>query len=455
MFINRFEEKEIINNIISSSNKELLVLYGRRRVGKSALLKEVTKGKNAFYYTARKVSRTEQLETFSKSLGAFLNLGKVTFETWEDALRVLFNLSTRDVLIVVLDEFQYIAESNKEVLSVLQVLFDEYEDSKIKLVLCGSSISFMEGIFSEKNPLFGRKTAALKLLPVSFEHLKLFIPEYNYHQLLEVYSIIGGIPYHLRLWDGKKSVLENVENLFLKLAAPLKDEPSFILFQELRDPGMYQSILEALASGRNKLNEIASFIGEKDSRKLHPYLKSLAELKLIRHVTPALLKNPHRTKNFRYEIDDQIFRFWYRYIFPYKEYVDLNEYENVLKIILEDFSQYVSFEFERQSRQYTKKRFNLVEVGSYWTKDIRIDIIGQDKDGRIYAGEVKWKNKKIGMNEYIQLRTKTERLNIPVDYFVLISKSGFDEELLKIRENLYLIEFTKENGWIDVAVPKP
>ncbi|MEJ5257316.1 MAG: ATP-binding protein [Fervidobacterium sp.] len=381
MFINRFEEKDFLNNLISSNKREVVILYGRRRVGKSALLKEVTKDKKVFYYTARKVSKAEQLETFSRVLGSFLKIGNVSFKTWEDALRSLFTLSTKEKVIVVLDEFQYLAENNEEILSVLQILLDEYENSMLKLFFCGSSISFMEGVLSHNNPLFGRKSAVLKLNPVSFEHLKLFIPQYDYHQLLETYSIVGGVPYHLTLWDGTKSVLENIQNLFLKLGAPLKEEPSFILFQELREPAMYQSILEALASGRNKLSEITSFIGETDSRKLQPYIKSLMTLKLIKRVSPALFKNPHRTKDFRYEIEDELFRFWYRYIFPYKENVDLNEYQHVLENIKADLTQYVSFEFEKQSTQYVKKAFNLVQAGRYWAKDIEIDILGKDNNG--------------------------------------------------------------------------
>ncbi|MEJ5229675.1 MAG: ATP-binding protein [Pseudothermotoga sp.] len=449
IFINRTEEMEFIDKLINSEKREVLILYGRRRIGKTTLLREATRNKNTFFYTARKVSRTEQLEIFSKHLGNFINLGDVSFKNWEDSLRVLFNLSKNDKFIVVLDEFQYLAEGNEEVLSVLQALLDEYEDSKMKLILCGSSISFMEGILSHKNPLFGRKTALLKLNPIPFEHVKLFIPQYDYHQLLEAYSVIGGVPYYLTLWDGRKSVYENIEELFLKLGAPLKEEPIFIIFQELREPAMYQSILEALACGRNKLNEIASFIGEKDSRKLQPYLKTLTTLKLIKHVTPALLKNPHRTKTFRYEIDDELFRFWYRYIFPYKEYVEINEYQNVLKNIKEDFPQYVSVEFEKQSIQYVRKRFNLVEAGNYWAKDIEIDVLGKDKEEKIYAGEIKWRNKKVGMGEYIELRTKVQMLNIKVDHYILVSKSGFEEELLKAKDELHLIEFTKENGWVE------
>ncbi|MDK2886446.1 MAG: uncharacterized protein PWP54_1004 [Thermosipho sp. (in: thermotogales)] len=449
IFINRFEEKKLLNKILDSHKKEVFILYGRRRVGKSALLKEVSKNKRTLFYTARKISKAEQLNSFSRSVGNFLNLGNIKFENWEDAFRILFNFSEKESIIIILDEFQYLAEKNEEIISVLQILLDEFDDSKIKLILCGSSISFMEGILSYKNPLYGRKTGSLKLNPIPFEHLKLFIPEYDFHQLIETYSILGGIPYYLTLWDGNTNLYSNIENLFLKLGAPLKEEPYFILYQELREPAIYQSILEALASGKNKINEITSFIGENDSRKIQPYLKSLINLKLIKRITPALLKNPHRTKNFLYLIDDQLFRFWYRYIFPYKESVDLNEYGNILKLIEKDLPQYVSFEFEKQSVNYLKKRFNLVEAGNYWKKDIEIDMLGKDKKGEIYAAEIKWKNKRMNIKDFYNLKNKVEKLQLHVNYFILVSKSGFEENLFEIDENVYFVEFSKEKGWQD------
>jgi hypothetical protein len=450
IFINRFEEKELLNKVLNSPKKEVFILYGRRRVGKSALLKEVSKNKNTLFYTARKISKSEQLNSFSKSVGNFLNLGNVKFENWEDAFKVLFNFSKKENIIVILDEFQYLAEKNEEIISVLQILLDEFEDSKIKLILCGSSISFMEGILSYKNPLYGRKTGNLKLNPIAFEHLKLFIPQYDFHQLMEAYSIIGGIPYYLTLWNGNANLYTNIENLFLKLGAPLKEEPYFILYQELRDTATYQSILEALASGKNKINEITSFIGENDSRKIQPYLKSLINLKLIKRVHPALFKNPHRTRDFLYFIDDQLFRFWYRYIFPYKANVDLNDYKNVLMLIEKDLPQYVSFEFEKQSIEYLKKRFNLIDAGNYWGKDVEIDMLGKDKDGKIYAAEIKWRNRKMNIKDFYNLKSKVDKIQMNVDYYILVSKSGFEKNILEIaNENVYFIEFSKKDGWID------
>ena len=449
IFINRFEEKELFNKVLNSHKKEVFILYGRRRVGKSVLLKEVSKDRKTLFYTARKISKTEQLNNFSRSVGNFLNLGNIKFENWEDAFRILFNFSKKENIIVILDEFQYLAEKNEEIISILQILLDEFDDSKIKLILCGSSISFMEGILTYKNPLYGRKTGSLKLNPIPFEHLKLFIPEYDFHRLIETYSILGGIPYYLTLWDGNTNLYSNIENLFLKLGAPLKEEPYFILYQELREPAIYQSILEALASGKNKVNEITSFIGENDSRKIQPYLKSLINLKLIKRITPALLKNPHRTKNFLYVIDDQLFRFWYRYIFPYKESVDLNEYENVLKLIKKDLPQYVSFEFEKQSVIYLKKRFNLIEAGNYWKKDVEIDMLGKDKEGKVYVAEIKWRNRKMNIKDFYNLKNKIEKLQLNVDYYILVSKSGFEENLCEIDENVYFVKFSKEKGWQD------
>ncbi|NUU99733.1 ATPase [Marinitoga sp. 1154] len=449
MFIDRFEERDFFEKILNSNRKEVFILYGRRRIGKSFLLKEVSKNKNTLYYTARKISPKEQLKIFSMKVGEFLNFGKITFENWEDAFRILFELSKKENLILILDEFQYMVEKNQEMLSILQLLIDEFENSKIKLILCGSSISFMEGILSYNNPLYGRKTGNLMLNPIAFKDISLFLPNYDYHFLMIVYSIIGGVPYYLQLWDNNIDIFENIEKLFLTLGAPLKEEPYFILTQELRETSVYQSILEALANGKTRINEITTFIGEKDSRKIQPYLKSLQLLKIVKRIYPAFTKNPHRIKNFLYKIDDQLFNFWYRYIFPYKENVDLNDYSNVLEVIKKDLPQYVSFEFEKQSINYLKEKFNLIEAGNYWNKDIEIDMMGKDFENKIYAAEIKWRNRKMNVKDFYNLKLKTERLKMEIDNFILVSKSGFEENLIRLleEEKVILIEFTAEKGW--------
>ncbi|WP_368494354.1 ATP-binding protein [Marinitoga sp. 1138] len=449
IFIDRFEEREFFEKILNSNKKEVFVLYGRRRIGKSFLLKEVTKNKNILYYTARKISPKEQLKTFSNKVGEFLKFGKISFENWEDAFRVLFEYSNRESIIMVLDEFQYLVEKNQEILSILQLLIDEFVSSKMKLILCGSSISFMEGILSYNNPLYGRKTGNLKLNPIAFKDINLFIPDNDYHSLMTIYSIIGGIPYYLQLWNSQLDILKNIENLFLTLGAPLKEEPYFILTQELRETSIYQSILEAVASGKTRINEITSFIGETDSRRIQPYLKSLQLLKIVKREYPAFTKNPHRIKNFIYKIDDQLFNFWYRYIFPHKDSVDLNDYSNVIEIIKNDLTQYVSFEFEKQSIIFLKEKFNLAEAGNYWNKNIEIDMLGKDFENKIYAAEIKWRNRKMNIKDFYNLKFKTEKSKISVDNFILVSKSGFEENLISLakEEKITLIEFTKEKGW--------
>nr|WP_303048661.1 MULTISPECIES: DUF234 domain-containing protein [unclassified Marinitoga] len=251
------------------------------------------------------------------------------------------------------------------------------------------------------------------------------------------------------MWNSQLDILKNIENLFLTLGAPLKEEPYFILTQELRETSIYQSILEAVASGKTRINEITSFIGETDSRRIQPYLKSLQLLKIVKREYPAFTKNPHRIKNFIYKIDDQLFNFWYRYIFPHKDSVDLNDYSNVIEIIKNDLTQYVSFEFEKQSIIFLKEKFNLAEAGNYWNKNIEIDMLGKDFENKIYAAEIKWRNRKMNIKDFYNLKFKTEKSKISVDNFILVSKSGFEENLISLakEEKITLIEFTKEKGW--------
>ncbi len=445
-FYDRREEIKLCRKIMSSEKQEAFILYGRRRVGKTALILECTKNMNGIYFVGIKAPAPEILKRFSKAVAAFLGMRGITFENWESALRAIFEKATVDKLYLALDEFQYIVESSPELPSILQLLLDEYQyRSKLKLILCGSSMSFMEGILSYKNPLYGRATARLKLSPVRFEALKQFIPQYDYHQLLEVYSIVGGVPMYLNLWNGQKSIFENVSDLFLKIGAPLREEPLFILMTELKEPRVFQSILEALSMGRNTSSQITSYAGFADSRKIQPYLRKLQELSIIKRLLPALLKNPRRTRNIRYEISDQLFRFWYRFIFPNIDRLEVGDSKAILNAVRENFDQYVSFEFERQAMIKSAEVMKATRFGKLWKGAEEIDFAAQTEHG-IVAGEFKWWRKKVGISVLYDLKRKSEKLSLKPQLYLLASRAGFEEELFK-EKNLVLLVLDKKDGW--------
>lgn len=447
MFHNRNLELDVLKEKIRTEKMEVFLLYGRRRVGKTALLRKALETENHVFFTGKRIAATEQLKNFSQAISSLFPFSGIRFESWQDAFRSIFEVSMTKTFTVVLDEFPYMVENAMEILSVLQALIDEFEmKSCLKLFLCGSSISVMEGILSYDNPLFGRKTGYMKLLPISFRHLPLFFPEYDYHQLMEIYAILGGIPLYLNLLDHQLDIVGNMEKLFINLGAPLKEEPLFILMQELREPAIYQSILEAVANGCNKTNEIANRTGLNDTRRLQPYLRTLQSLTLIKTETLPTENNPKRTRNFRYILQDPLFRFWYYFIFPYFEDIEAGEGKRMkLKFDVQSTS-FVAYEFEEQARLAIKDLLQLDTVGRYWKANEEIDIYGK-KENKIFVGEVKWTNKKIGIHVFSELKQKCRIMNIEPDQYVLVSKSGFEQSLNSEEENLILITLDRTEGW--------
>jgi len=339
-----------------------------------------------------------------------------------------------------------LSEASPELPSILQMFLDEYQNKgRLKVVLCGSSISFMEGILSYANPLYGRNTMKLRLLPVTFDNAREFIPRSDFHRLLEVYSVIGGIPMYLNLWDENKSVFENILQLFLEVGAPLREEPIFILMSELREPRIYQSILEALSMGRNTPSEISSYVGFSDSRKIQPYLRKLEELSIVRRTLPALLKNPRKTRKIRYEIADQLFRFWYRFVFPNVDRLEVGDFGSIIDTLKEGFDQYVSFEFERQAMMETARVFNAIRFGKFWNKWEELDFLGETKEGLI-VGEFKWWRRRVGLSVLYELKRKCRKLSIEPICYILASREGFEKELFK-EKDVSLLVLDKNDGW--------
>jgi len=449
-FFDRAKEKALLDQLVNSDKQEVFILYGRRRVGKTALLNEITRNKKGIYFTGRQVTAEELLRSFSASVSRLLNIEGLVFATWEAALEKVFGLGKTQNVFLVMDEFQYMVEVVPSLPSILQHLIDQNLDSKLKLFLCGSSISFMEGTLSYRNPLFGRKTGYMRLKAVSFEESNDFLSELDQHSLLEAYSITGGIPLYLLLWNQKKSTWRNVVNLFLSIGSPLKEEPAFILMQELREPRMYHSILQAIAEGNRTPSDISSRIGARDSRTLQPYLNTLRSLEIVGRVTNVLERNPARTRRVKYEISDPLFRFWFTFIFPYLDAIEHQEPEIIRKKFSVSFSQYVSFEFESLARKKIAQVFSLDSVGRYWKRDIEIDLLGI-KDDEITAGEVKWRNRKMKLSDLARLKKKCASAGIDPVRYVLVSKSGFDDGLLasSSRNNLFLLSFDKHKGWIE------
>ena len=286
----------------------------------------------------------------------------------------------------------------------------------------------------------------MKLLPLSFKHLPLFFPEKDAHHLMELFAVLGGIPLYLNLPDRSSSIWETIEKLFISMGAPLKEEPLFILMQELREPALYQSIIEAIANGCHKTNEIASRVGLNDTRKLHPYLKILRSLNLVKAEILPTEENPKRTRNIRYVLQDPLFRFWYYFIFPHFDEVERGEGRRVKSKYEVQFASYVAYEFEEQARIVIKELAQLDAIGRYWKAGEEIDIYGK-KGTKTFVGEVKWTNKKVGIPVLSELKRKCEAMALKPSHTLLASKSGFEPSLFSWDESLTLLTLDKSEGW--------
>ena len=446
IFYDRVNERKILNNFFKKSGFGLYILYGRRRIGKTYLLKYSTQKKRGIFFTGRQITSEYLLDSFSKQISEIADIKGIHFKNWEEAFDFVFSNSDK-INYLILDEFQYIVGAANEIPSILQALID-HRKTDLKLILCGSSISFMYGLLSYENPLFGRKTKYSKLTPVKFSDVVDFFKKakpINYHDILTYYAVLGGIPQYLRMIDMSKSGLDNLNNLFLKLDSPLKEEPLFLLSEELREPRIYHSILEAISFGYNSSGEISSKIGYNDSRKIQPYLKTLESLDLIKKVVPITEKNPLRTRKGIYKIKDNLFAFWFRFIYPNLSFIENDMSKKVMKEIIENLNQYCSFVFEVEARKFLLKKFSFDRIGNYWNKDVEIDILAEKNDEWV-AGECKWTNKTIGISEYKKLVEKTSKLPFEIKKYIFVSKNGFEENIMNLKD-VILVEFDEFDGW--------
>jgi len=454
MFHSRKTELMLIQERLKSSYFEFIVLYGRRRVGKTALLSEALKDRQAIFFIANRESEHLALERLSHAvieikpeLSSILS----TFETWDKALSFVFENN----LTLVIDEFPYLANAYPRILTLLQNTIDKYHaSSSTKLLLCGSSMSFMERqILGYESPLYGRRTAQIKLKPFTFFEAKPFFDHFPLQDQFIAYAILGGIPYYLIFLKRYTTLREALVKLVLSPTGHLYEEPSNLLLQELREPSQYNSIIDAIASGYSKSNEISTKV-QMDSAKSSKYLKTLQDLHIVEKSYPD--ENEKKNKAI-YRIIDPLFRFWYRYIPKYRHYIEMDQGEYLYdKIILEDLFNYMGIAFEEICKQYLIRHlvseefpWKLVDVKRWWgnnpskQREEEIDLIGWSNHPALF-GECKWRNEKVGIKTYNELKRKSMILSDSPEYYILFSKSGFSDDLVNTTDpKLYLIDLAK------------
>ena len=438
MFIGRERELKALNKLYRSSKFEFAVIYGRRRIGKTELIKQFLGDKKAIYFMGIESNAKLNLENFSKSILEF-NTGiraDTSFSNFQAALEYVFQLAENDRIILAIDEYPYVARSSKSLASTLQLLIDKYEDtSKLMLILCGSSMSYMEDhVLSYKAPLYGRRTAQIKLLPFDFEETCQYLADMSGEDKALMYGAVGGTPQYLLQVSDKLSVEENIKNTYLNPISFLYEEPTNLLKQEVREPAIYTAIITAIATGASRMADISTKVGE-DTSVCTTYIKNLISLGIVQKETPYGEKASRKTI---YSLADNMFRFWYRFVLENNSIIARGADDLAYKRIEPYFTDYMGKVFEDISAQYLwkllvtgKSPIEFTSLGRWWGNDPRtrsqteIDIMGeQDKNSALFA-ECKWTNEKVDLGVLETLVQRSELFAYKNVHLFLFAKSGF------------------------------
>lgn len=457
-FINRETELGFLESKWHERSSQLIVIYGKRRVGKTETCVQFAKDKPHIYFLCERLSAEKQLQKFTEAVGSYFNdefLPREGFRDWETAFRYI--AGKKEKLIVIIDEFPYLAESDRSVPSTFQKVWDLcIKDSGVYLVLSGSSISMMERtVLFYKAPLYGRRTGQFLIKPFKFKEARGFFPDKTFEQALSIYSVVGGTPLYLGKFRDR-SMIKVIENEILLKGQPLYEEVEFLLREELKEPRNYFVILEALSLGKHKLSEIINETGF-DKGTVSRYLSILESLHITRKEIPVTEELPEKSRKGRYIIDDNFFNFWFRFVFRNKIYLEENRISEVIKKIEKALLGLTGAAYERLAGEIFFDAVLKGDIplefetfGRWWHKNEEIDMVAlNSRTNDILFGEVKWSNKAVGTDIYLDLKKKTNSVkwgkNKRKEHFALFSRSGFTPDLKKMakKENLYLFHGDK------------
>ena len=421
VFIGRDREIVAITRILTSRQPALVVVYGRRRVGKSTLLRQVIRRLNAIYYQATRVADADNQDLFKRAIAGVCGNDPVLdgLRGWESIFHHLAQAAQRqhEPLIVVLDEFPYLCEGNDGVPSIVQKVWDGIREQRVPLilVLCGSRISFMETLLAERNPLHGRQSAEFAIQPLTYREAAAFVPRWPVEDRLRLFGVFGSMPYYLSLLDPTAPLAANIQRLLLDDGAPLREEPIHLLQAELNQIARYASILRAVADGCTHLKDIAGRVlsSSESGSSLTSYLATLQRLRLISAVHSLDVRDPERRRNARYYLEDPFLAFYYRFVLPNLSAIQAGHGRAVYRdAIAPQLDPYMGEWFEVICRQwvrfYAGERLPAVakNVGKIWASDYDIDVAGELLDGTAVAGECKWRRDATGVNTLRDLQAR-------------------------------------------------
>jgi len=430
-FIDRGRELAFLEDRYRSGRAELIVVYGRRRVGKTFLLRRFLAGKRGVYFVVSRLGNT--LQELSEAIGEQLGVHPPLLRNYRDLFEYVAGESRDSRFVLVIDEFQRLAEHDSSFLTELQATWDTLLGStKVFIVLSGSSVGVVERVaLSSSSPVFGRRTGQLKVKPFTFACAKEFAGGWLCEDKVRSYAVFGGIPAYLSLLDSSRSLLDNVRSLILEPWGPLHEEPYFLLAAETREPLRYMSILEAMASGATTLGEIASRSGLPAS-ELPRYLRTLETLLDVVERSYPLLEEGRRGRA-RYRVKDNFLRFWFRFVRPNLHLLELGEVDRVAARVAEQLDEYVSTVFEEVALEHFSRSVPALRVGRWWRGEVEIDGVAVDEKNKVaYFMEAKWSKHPLGRSALRELERKAEEFDWKRgerrEVYYLYSRSGFTFE---------------------------
>lgn len=444
MFHCREKELNDLNKRFFKNDFECIVVYGRRRVGKTALINEFCKGKSTVFFSALNASPHENLEALSKAIYEKSHPGAETapvYPSIDAAFAEITKMAENERLVFVIDEYPYLAKSDKSVSSRLQHIIDHtWKNGKLFLILCGSSMSFMEyQVLGYESPLYGRRTGQLKIQALTYKEITEFNPSLTYEQQALVYGITGGIPHYINKLNIDDDIDEALKENLFNTSGYLFEEPENLLKQELREPAIYNSVITAVAGGASHSNEIATKVGI-ESTICAKYLKVLLDLGILVKETPITEKPGKKTV---YAIGDIFFRFWYRFVPKNISAISADKIDRIYDSVMKKYySEYMGLVFEHMCREYLFRYAEnipmvLSDIGQWWgtdsktRKEVQIDIVGTPAEGNEYIiGSCKYRNTPVGTDELDLLRNYADVFGKGDKYhFYIFSKSGFTQSL--------------------------
>ncbi len=446
-FINRIQEMKTLEEQYNMPSSSMVILYGRRRVGKTSLICEfLRKHSDNIYFLATEESEALNLKSFKEQVAEYTGneLLKSANVDWLTVFKLLTEHKTQTKKVIVIDEFQYIGEDNNAFPSIMQKVWDTLlKDANIMLILCGSLITLMKRqTLDYVSPLYGRRTAQIKLKQIPFNYYGEFMEGKSINELLPFYAVTGGVPKYIESFLGVEDLYDGIQNRILNPQSYLYEEPYFLLQKEVSEIGSYFSLIKAIAMGNRKLSEIAANIEVKQT-SLTKYLKTLIDLDLIEREVPVTESNPEKSKSGLYKIKDNFIAFWFKFVYLYRAYLEKGETQFVLSQIKKGFIQnYASYVYEDVCRERMWElsandfwNFHFDRVGRYWgSKADETDIVAIDSIGKnLVLGECKYSMSEKGLSVLHGLQERAKSLQVltgaeNVEY-IIFNTAGFSQGL--------------------------